>query len=69
MSDLVELVRSIIEGIERGNPQPLLQRSRIESNGTKRRTDRIGRVWHSWEEKPSWRMCSPEFSTTFRISA
>ena len=42
--------------------------SRLESNGAKRRRDRIGLVRPSWEQKPSWRMCSPEFSTTFRIS-
>jgi len=42
MSDLVELVRSIIEGLERGNPQPLLQTL----------SDRV--EWNEAENGPYW---------------
>ena len=43
MSDLVEAVRSIIDGIERGNPQPLLQTlsDRVEWNEAESTTFRI----------------------------
>ena len=42
MSDPVELVRSIIEGLERGNPQPLLQTL----------SDRV--EWNEAENGPYW---------------